>query len=246
MILKFSPGKANTKLKKLEKLTKKKIYVFDLPAGKTCPYASDCKSEVIEIDGKLKVQDGKQCKFRCYSASMEVIYKTLYNKRRYNLNLLDSTKTTQGMAELISNSLPKNAQIIRLHVGGDFFSEKYFLAWLEVAKKHPNIIFYGYTKACNFLTKYTLPSNLRLTASFGGKLDRLITPNVKSCTVVFSKKEAKEKGLKELMIVASLGDRTCEICSALHGTKVSVNAVPDNLPPFHANCRCTAIGLDDT
>lgn len=194
-MLTFSKGSKNTKLKKLQKILRKKVYSFDLPSGHTCPYASECKSQVVEVGGKLKIQDGENCKFRCYSASMEVIFQGVYRKRQRNFNLLKN-KNVDEMAELISQSLPKNAGVVRLHVGGDFFSEQYFLAWVKVAETHPKINFYGYTKACNFLVKYKLPENLRLTASVGGKLDHLITPNVKSCTVVFSKAEAKEKGLK--------------------------------------------------
>jgi Gene product 88 len=46
------------------------------------------------------------------------------------------------MAALILNSLPADAKLVRLHVSGDFFSDAYFLAWMDVAKATPGTVFY--------------------------------------------------------------------------------------------------------
>jgi hypothetical protein len=58
------------------------------------------------------------------------------------------------MGKLISESLPPEATIVRIHVSGDFYSEAYFLAWIDVAKQRPDVKFYAYTKSLHFGIKW--------------------------------------------------------------------------------------------
>jgi len=70
---------------------------------------------------------------------------------------------------------------------------------LNVAINNPLIVFYAYTKCLNFVVKYKkyIPSNLRFTASKGGKLDHLIGKHhIKCAEVVFSVNEAEQKNLE--------------------------------------------------
>jgi hypothetical protein len=86
---------------------------------------------------------------------------------------------------------------MRVHVGGDYFSEEYLLAWIEVAKRNPSKVFYSYSKSLHLMKKYALPSNLVLTASRGGKYDELIDLHAwKEAVVVYSEKEAADLGLE--------------------------------------------------
>lgn len=184
-LLKFSKGNA-----KLDK----SIHTFSLPSGWTCPSAKDCLSKADQKTGKIT--DGNETKFRCFSASQEALYPSVRKQRWHNFNLL---RTTDNMAELISKSLPKKAKIIRIHVAGDFFSQAYMDAWIEVAKQRPDILFYAYTKSLNFWQNRVndIPNNFRLTASEGGKNDNLITKlGLKFATVVFSEDEAKKLKLE--------------------------------------------------
>lgn len=89
-------------------------------------------------------------------------------------------------------------KFVRIGVSGDFFSQDYFNAWVEVAKRHPDIIFYAYTKSIKFwLAADSIPSNFKLTASYGGESDALIDQaNLVSAKVVFSEDEAKQLGLE--------------------------------------------------
>ena len=174
-LLKFSKGN-----KKLSKDT----LIFSLPAGKTCPGASLCHSFVsINKDNKRVIQDGVNTEFRCYAASQEVMYTALYQKRKYNLDLLiDSLnfkKNTLNAVDLINKSLSKyltkSIKKVRIHDSGDFFSGEYLRAWLAVARLNPNIQFYCYSKSLNlFGTNVSIPNNFYLTASMGGKYDYLI------------------------------------------------------------------------
>jgi len=193
-MLKFSP--ANTKLQKLQKKIGKKVYSLDLQAGVSCPFAMDCKSMVVEKDGKLTIKDGKYTQFRCYAASGEALYTLTYRQHRHNYLTIKKAKTVKQIKKLILESMPHDAKVIRLHSSGDFFTESYFRAVLEVCKETPHIRWYGYTKAIPYLVKYTLPKNLRLVASYGGKHDHQIDENnLVSCKVVYSKNEAKKEKL---------------------------------------------------
>lgn len=134
-----------------------------------------------------------------YSATQENIFPVVRKQRQYNFDLLRSLSSPQDMAELIHVSLPNpKKKIIRIHVSGDFFNQKYFDAWIIVAKRNPGLLFYAYTKSLQFWVNRLndIPDNLKLTASVGGKQDHLITQyNLKYNLVVGSVKEAQEKGL---------------------------------------------------
>ena len=174
-----------------------RIAIFDLPAGWTCPQADKCLCKANPITGC--VTDGPNTQFRCYAASLECVFKYTRHNRWQNFTLLKKAGSVENMANLIQHNLPKDIGFVRVHSSGDFFNERYFLAWLNVALNNPVVVFYGYTKTLDFLVKYKkyIPSNFRFTASKGGKLDHLIAKHhLKYAEVVFSVKEAADKGLE--------------------------------------------------
>ena len=183
---------ANAKLIAMAKRLKKRIKAFTLPSGWTCPSAKECLSKADRETGKIK--DGPHTVFRCFAASSEAQYP---NTRSMVWRNFDAIRSCKGddleLADLLQSQLPKNFDILRVHVGGDFFSQKYFDAWLEVARRMPEKHFYAYTKSLNFWVKRIdeLPSNFELTASYGGKHDSLIVEHgLKYAEVVYSKEEA--------------------------------------------------------
>ena len=177
-----------------------RIRTFSLPSGWTCPGAKECKSKVIIVKGKRKVKDGPFTKFRCFSASDEALYPSTYNARKHNMDELKKVKRSIiDTIRLIENSIPNRTKWVRIHVAGDFYSQLYFDSWLLVAKRNPNILFYAYTKSIPYWLnrKDKIPSNLILTASFGGLHDELIeSNNLRYAKVVFSENEANELGLE--------------------------------------------------
>jgi hypothetical protein len=175
----------------------KSIGTFSMPAGWSCPFAKECASKAAKSDGLIK--DGKHCQWRCFAASQEALYPTVRAARWHNFDSLRAENTVQAMANQIQRSLPMGISTFRVHVSGDFFNESYFLAWLNVAKNNPDIVFYGYTKATPFLVDWRkkIPSNFRFTASFGGTHDDLITKHkLKYAKVVFSPEEATRLGME--------------------------------------------------
>ena len=172
---------------------------LNLPAGYTCPFASDCRANANKYTGKIEEPKKGDEGFRCYAASQEAIYPKTRASRHNNFDLLLSKKTQEEITQLIidslENQLPRNQRIFRIHSSGDFFSQKYFNAWVEVANHFSDIIFYAYTKSLPYWIrrKKELPSNMILTASKGGKDDKDIDlHDLKFSAVVFSEKDAEE------------------------------------------------------
>lgn len=219
-MLKFSP--ANAKIKNLEHLGK--VFSFDLPAGQTCPFADKCKSEVVVIDGKRKIQDGPNCEFRCFSASQEVLFTNVYLARKHNYDLLrEHDDNFDDLVELIDRSLPSNAGVVRIHVSGDFYRHSYFAAWLEVARRHPKVVFYAYTKSIRYwiANQSAIPANFVLTASRGGKDDDLISQhNLRNVTVVYSELQAGDLPIDHTdEYAADPHKRHINFALLLHGTQ---------------------------
>lgn len=189
-MLKF--GKGNAKLGS-------HIRTFSLPAGASCPFARDCKSKVVIRDGKRKIKDGRLTKFRCFAASDEVLYPVVYEARQHNLTELKKvSRSLPKTVRLIQESIPDATRWLRLHVSGDFFSQLYFDAWVVVANRNPDILFYAYTKSIPYWLRrqHKIPTNLLLTASLGGRHDELVKVNkLRYAKVVFSEAEAAKLGL---------------------------------------------------
>ena len=195
--LSFSKGTGNAKLKQING----KLYTFSLPSGWSCPGAKDCyhKAVVSAVDGSVFLKEGPNTEFRCFSASQEVAFPAVRIQRQRNYDAIKEALKNKKAVELLLNSIPKDASIIRIHVGGDFFSDAYFKAWLKVAEERPNIIFYAYTKSINIWVNHLdeIPANFKLNASRGSKYDDLIDKHkLKSAEVVYSVQEAEDKGLE--------------------------------------------------
>ncbi len=155
------------------------VYEWNLPTGHTCPFASECLVKVNRQTGKF---DNKSNLYRCYSANPErfpSVREHRWNNFEYVLN---------GNKPI----LPKDCKSVRIHASGDFFNQKYFDMWLEIAMENPNIEFWAYTKSLKYWVNRinNIPNNLILTASYGGKNDELIQEyNLKHSIVIKQPKE---------------------------------------------------------
>jgi len=195
-------GEANAKLKNLERKMGGRVVTFSVLSGHTCPYAKDCMSKAVDVDGRRHIEDGPDTEFRCFSASQEAQYPGVYNSRLSNGDIIAvSAKSVAKAAFLLMVAIPKKTTIVRIHVGGDFKTKAYFDAWLQVAKMRPEILFYAYTKSLPFwvsrLDVLAKLPNLVLTASRGGHRDDLIdTYKLRETIVVYSESEADRLGLE--------------------------------------------------
>ena len=204
MMDKLKFGDPNAKLKKMIKKVGLVLKTFTLPAGHTCPAAKDCFSRADRETGK--VTDGPDTVFRCFMASAEARSPSLRKLVWHNLELIKEALKRDAQAgfenmphtsQLINKSLPKKFDIMRVHVGGDYFNKEYLQAWIEVAKLNPDQVFYSSSTSLHLFKQFALPENLVLTASRGGKHDDLIDLHGwKEALVVYSEEEAAERGLE--------------------------------------------------
>lgn len=210
--LKFAKG--NAKLAK-------HVATFSLPAGHSCPAALLCQSRANRNTGVIT--DGQQCQFRCYAASGENLFRNVRVSRWRNFDALRACDGVLAMADLIERSMPvKGITHCRIHASGDFFSQAYFDAWLLVAQRKPNVIFYAYTKALPFWIKRfnDIPANLRLVASRGGRYDNLIDAcQLRSVRVVLSETEAKKANLPLDHDDSHVWQGTGDFVLLIHGTQ---------------------------
>ena len=221
----------------------RKVYSFDLLSGYSCPFAKNCLAKAVQIGGKRKIQDGPDMEFRCFSASQEVQYTNTYNLRKRNFDAIRQCDTSDEMAKEINHVLPKKAGVIRIHVAGDFFNFKYFLAWCKVARMNPGVLFYAYTKSLKFWTqadaKNLIPDNLVLTASRGGRLDDLIElENLRETIVVHSEEEAANLGLEidhDDSHAANPENRQNNFALLIHGTQAKGSAAAEALKILKRN-----------
>lgn len=187
--------------------SKLKFPFFSLPSGYTCPFAANCKTLTNRYGEKFKsglvIQDIGQ--FRCYSASAEARYPKVRDNRWENFEMLRACKNIDDMSALIVNSIKYykvhkgNFLLFRIHEAGDFYSQMYFDAWLKVCREYPDVKFYAYTKSLPFWVARlnSIPSNLKLIASKGGKDDFLIEKyNLRYADVVNTVEEARAKKLR--------------------------------------------------
>ena len=205
---------ANAKLKKLYQVPElqvwladgRKVYSLDLLSGWSCPFAKDCLSKVHETGNltksgnpQVKLQDGPETEFRCFSASQEALLPNVYKKRKHNYDTLRGLHLND-MIHRLNQDLPVDLGILRFHVGGDFFNSDYFFAALSLAMMNPDRLFYAYTKSLRYWRKHRewtdqIP-NFVLPASRGGRDDDMIMKhNLRESVVVFSEDEAYERNL---------------------------------------------------
>lgn len=168
-MLKFSKG--NTKIQNLALhmgYKKSHVVTFDLPAGHTCPAASLCLSIVDKNTGKRE----NFGEFICYATKAELQYKNVLKLRHDNYDTLLSCENNSAlMANMLTEAMPKNVKLVRIHSSGDFFSKAYFNAWIILAENNPDVTFFAYTKILHYAAKNDLPTNLHIVYSYGGKLD---------------------------------------------------------------------------
>jgi len=196
---------------------------FSLPAGYTCPFAKVCKSISNRKTGKIRDFGD----IRCFQTSLETARPSVRASRWNNQELLYK-KTKEEMTEIILKSLTHHeftvrpVQIMRIHDSGDFFSQEYFDAWLEVIRARPDIVFYAYTKSLPFWKqrKDQIPPNFKLIASSGGKADEMIEQEkFRQAIIVSDMEEAIERQLNvdinEFLAIFGEGD----FALLLHGTQ---------------------------
>lgn len=131
----------------------------------------------------------------------------------------------EHLTDHIQNLLYVGAAAVRIHDGGDFFSDSYLDAWLEIASEVDDVIFYAYSKEVTRVRKARpVPSNFLIVYSLGGKEDHLLDLEVDQHADVFPSKEALEE--------AGYFDQESNdlLCVLAPSNKIGI--VANNIPSF--------------
>lgn len=156
-------------------------HVWNIPAGWTCPWASNCLTKADRDTGKLttrpdrnrdgskKLPDGETT-YICYAARAER-FPAVRDSRWHNFEV-----ARMHVNEAEPFTIPEKATHVRVHGSGDFFNEAYFLLWMETARLYPDVTFWAFTKSIHLWVNNLdeVPPNFALTASRGSKMDHLI------------------------------------------------------------------------
>jgi hypothetical protein len=160
---------------------KAKVIGFGIPAlrsadgFKTCPFAGTCAGGCYARDGRYHMDSTQQA-------------------LEHNLKMVRHAHTLKDCwwDDLADEDLERlNPTHVRLHHSGDFFDHTYLTTWLQLAGRHPDIMFYGYTKMPGL--DRIGPDNWRVIQSEGGTHDFTIGHLATNCVPhsrVFTSEEA--------------------------------------------------------
>jgi len=175
----------NSKLNELAdmlELPKTVVGAFDQLAGVTCPFADICRSKIVIVDGRRKVQDGPNCKFRCYAVNLEAAFTATYNAHVHNtqetvkcVRTKDSDLLAQKILVGLLTKSPNlfKGGVVRWHASGDFFSPVYVEAAMLVMEALPKVAFFGYSKGPKVVERLNSAPNCAMVHSHGSRFDDL-------------------------------------------------------------------------
>lgn len=126
--------------------------IWNLPAIKTCPFATEhCKAACYARKAEKAYPDCLPCREKNFSDSRQDDF-----VNRMILTILSIRKYSK-----------KKNLIVRIHESGDFYNKAYAEKWLRIidACKGEKITFIAYTKSFVYFDGVQLPKALKLRAS---------------------------------------------------------------------------------
>lgn len=114
---------------------------------------------------------------------------------------------------------------VRIHDSGDFFSDNYTRAWLDIARANPDVLFYAHTKEVprfRQLVEPVAPVNFRWLYSLGGRFDGLIDRERDRHCDVFPTLEA--------LLGAGYWDQSTSDLVAVLAPTTRIGIVANNIP----------------
>ena len=103
-----------------------RVWTFSLPSFVTCPGAS------------------AWCRQHCYAWRLERLRPNC--RRAYIRNLALSLEPDRFVAHVLE-ALPEDTPLVRVHVGGDYYSREYCEGWCRICVARPNTLFWSYTRS---------------------------------------------------------------------------------------------------
>lgn len=196
--MKADPSKRNISFSvSNSKLAKDGISSFNLPAVETCPGAGKCAKYCYADTGSF---------LRFYKTTMPPRVQNWLASQGDDfsdraIQYLDEWKKT-GKHPDSGKKFPLKA--IRIHDSGDFYSPKYIDHWIKIAKAHPDVMLYAYTKSHHPVLKQKLKElqqlpNVNIVQSLGSKYDHLVNPDEPHAVVFESEDQMKQAGYADAM-----------------------------------------------
>jgi hypothetical protein len=162
-----------------ENLRRDNIYSWTLPAwavrlpdGRTfnaCPSAGICAKVCYARNGSYRFSNVR-----------------LRHQRNLAYTLDDLPGWTEQMIGEIRRK--RTPPVVRIHDAGDYYSDEYTGAWLEVIRACPDARFYSYTKELDRMRRLVEPNrpvNFKWVYSYGGVQDHLVDPDKERVCDVF-------------------------------------------------------------
>lgn len=120
------------------------------------------------------------CAHLCYARNGTYLFPTVKAKHIANLEytLRDLIGWKLDMINEINRIGLHKIKWLRIHDAGDFYSDDYLKAWVNVCSNIPNVTFYAYTKQVAMFKRVLqgyCPPNFKYLFSLGGKEDNLIS-----------------------------------------------------------------------
>lgn len=179
-------------------------WVIDLPDGSqfnVCPAAGACASLCYARNGTYLFPKVRQAHLRNLMFVLEdldgwreAMHRELSRRKFYPTGerRLDAAPPGTPLDDWMSAWIERGGQAVRIHDAGDYFSDDYLQAWLNVAASLPHILFYSYTKEVSRMRRVATepPPNFRWLYSLGGREDHLINRDTERHADVFADEDA--------------------------------------------------------
>lgn len=171
----------NSKINTLGDILGVKVGCFETSVGYSCLCADVCKCFVNETEnGSRYIR--KAGLIRCFAAQSEVRFPEVFAKRRINLILAKSRE----FYEIAYRELKQERfQVFRPYSAGDYYYFEHYYDWRNLARKFPDVMFFGYTKN-NLVFNHLIDNpidNYKLVYSWGGKGDSEISCYAPICYI---------------------------------------------------------------
>jgi len=147
------------------------------------------------------------------------------NNLKMALDHLDTWK--RDMVEELGRKRYRGGKYVRIHDSGDFYSEEYLKAWLDIAQSVPDVTFYCYTKEVSLFKRIVeglAPDNFKWLYSMGGLEDYLIDRENDRHAEVFPNAQALE--------AAGYFNQESSDLLAIQAPSNKIGIVANNIPSF--------------
>lgn len=130
------------------------------------------KAMNVSLPPILSCGNCKECKHFCYDIRACLQYKNVIDARIRNYVILLKNRDLYFSTIDKACSRRKANKMFRWHVSGDIIDLDYFCRMVEIARNHPDFVFWTYTKMYNIVNEYcdrygkdSIPSNFSVMFS---------------------------------------------------------------------------------